>query len=187
MLSTKGLTAEQLHQVQDLKFHLLLTRICFFVVFICLMIETYYFVKQQNITTILWELSDKQRELIHLQKERIKVLESMKPVTLDTQKFNISAYTRSEDECHGDPCVGALTTKIIPGRSVAVSRDMYHLLGQTVYIENIGVRRVEDLMGPQHKKSIDILMETKEDAKKFGRQELKVAVINPHLIKKEDS
>jgi len=56
----------------------------------------------------------------------------------------------------------------VVGRTVAVSHDLKHLLGKTVYVEGYGVRRVNDLMARRWERRIDVLVGSKEEARQRG-------------------
>ena len=65
----------------------------------------------------------------------------------------------------------------VPGWTIAVSRDLAGWLGKRVYIEGIGVRRVNDLMNSRYSQRIDILKPTVADAREWGVKEVAVYVI----------
>lgn len=72
----------------------------------------------------------------------------------------------------------AAMTKPVVGRTVAVSRDLTHLLGRDIYIEGLGIKRIEDLMNERWVNKIDIMVPTEKDAKIFGIQKVRFFVIN---------
>lgn len=80
----------------------------------------------------------------------------------------ITAYTPSKDETNNNPQLTATMEKPISGGTCAVSRDLMHWLGGRIYIEGIGVRRVNDLMNKRFKKRVDLCVPTKTYAKDFG-------------------
>ena len=96
----------------------------------------------------------------------------------NTYKIIASAYTISEDECDNTPFETALGTTPVVGKTVAVSRDLSHLLGHRIYIPGWGVKKVEDLMNKRFKSSIDILMPSKKMAMEFGKKSLSLVVLN---------
>lgn len=65
----------------------------------------------------------------------------------------------------------------IAGRTCAVSRDLKHLLGKWLHIEGVGKRLAHDTMAARHKRSVDVCMSRKEDAREFGRRSVTVNVI----------
>lgn len=85
--------------------------------------------------------------------------------------LTVTAYTASPDETDASPEATALGLKPRPGLSVGVSRDLLHWLGKYVYVEGVGVRRVTDLMAARHRQSVDLLVPTKNEARRFGRKE----------------
>lgn len=95
-----------------------------------------------------------------------------------TLSVNASAYTPSVNECDKDIKNTALMIKPRPGWHVAVSHDLLWLLGKKVYIKDVGVRFVSDLMNERHKNKIDIMVGSKKEAKKFGLQFVELVVLN---------
>lgn len=63
------------------------------------------------------------------------------------------------------------------GHTVAVSRDLRHLLGQRIYIEAIGAsRRVESLTHRRLHRTVDVLVGSRRVAKDFGRVKSKIEI-----------
>ena len=85
-------------------------------------------------------------------------------------KVTVTAYTARECETDEDPEHTATMEQPIAGRTCAVSRDLMHWLGGRVYIEGIGVRRVNDLMNERFSKRIDVFYGTVKEAKTLGKQ-----------------
>ncbi|MFW6310832.1 MAG: hypothetical protein ACOC1K_01205 [Nanoarchaeota archaeon] len=120
----------------------------------------------------------KQKNLI--QKQEIKIIEYKyqnkqlkNKINIFTKKYlyvnvTLTAYTSSIDETNEDNMNTAIMEKPYPGRTVAVSQDLSYLLGKTIYIEGIGIRRVNDLMNKRYTKTVDVLVPTKEMAYNFG-------------------
>lgn len=92
---------------------------------------------------------------------------------LVTFMVTASAYTPSR--CEGGH-LAADGCKVTPGRSVAVSRDLRHLLGKWLHIEGVGWRLAHDLMGPMWRQAIDEAVPNKKAANEYGRQKVKVKV-----------
>ena len=91
-------------------------------------------------------------------------------VAKNATRATITAYTPSKDECGDDPKLTASMQKVKPGQ-VAVSRDLLEQgwsFGKRVYIENHGIFTIADLMHKRHINTVDILLFSKSDAKKFG-------------------
>lgn len=84
-----------------------------------------------------------------------------------------SAYTACPSE--GGP-LAADGTCVVPGRTVAVSRDQRHLLGKYIHIDGIGRRLVNDLMAARWRQAIDVAVPSKRAANEFGRQTVAVRV-----------
>lgn len=96
---------------------------------------------------------------------------------VNTKTLRATAYTARVEECDPTPEVTAIMEPPVPGWTVAVSHDLKHWLGKTVYIYGMGVRRVNDLLNPRYENAIDILVNTVQEARNFGVQELEVVVI----------
>jgi len=86
----------------------------------------------------------------------------------------VTAYTGRVQETNCDPENTATLEKPVVGWTCAVSRDLMHWLGGCIYIEGIGVRRVNDLMNARFERAVDIFMGDVQQAKEFGRQEKQV-------------
>lgn len=84
----------------------------------------------------------------------------------------LTAYTARSRECDASPHVTAMMVKPRPGRTIAVSRDLFDdgwTFGRSVYIAGYGMFVVEDLMHSKHKEQIDILMGSVHEARQFGK------------------
>lgn len=84
-----------------------------------------------------------------------------------------SAYTPSK--CEGGP-LAADGCRVVAGHSLAVSRDLKHLLGKWLHIEGVGWRKAHDLMGARWRQAIDVAVPSKRAANEFGRQTVTVRV-----------
>lgn len=84
-----------------------------------------------------------------------------------------SAYTPSR--CEGGP-MAADGCRVVANHSVAVSRDLRHLLGRWLHIEGVGWRKAHDLMAARHKMSVDVAMQDRKAALEYGRQKVQVRV-----------
>ena len=102
---------------------------------------------------------------------------------VNTKTLRATAYTARVEECDPTPEVTAIMEPPVPGWTVAVSHDLKHWLGKTVYIYGLGVRRVNDLMNVRYENAIDILVGTVPEARRFGVRELEVVVIYQQAIK----
>lgn len=84
--------------------------------------------------------------------------------------LTVTAYTNRPQETND--CIKTATMEqAVPGWTVAVSRDLIHWLGGRVYIEGVGVRRVNDLMNVRHKRTLDLLVGTVDEAVEWGKKE----------------
>ena len=110
-----------------------------------------------------------------VQEYYLQFVSSLPQYTIYT--VDISFYTLSSTETDNTPTIGALNTKLKIGRDVAVSRNLRFLLGKKVYIEGYGVRTVKDLMNPRYKNRVDILVGSKNLAKKLGIKRNKQLII----------
>ena len=68
-------------------------------------------------------------------------------------------------------------TKVRPGYTCAVSRDLKHLMGKTIYVQGVGLRYVNDTMHARWRRAIDVCVPTSKDAATFGRQQLKITEV----------
>jgi len=113
----------------------------------------------------------------------IRVQEQHEQEKKDAEKLgreievSLSAYNAVKRQTDSTPNKNALMQRPKPGLSVAVSRDLSHLLGATVYLPGIGVRQVDDLMADRFERSVDVLMPTIKEAKEFGRRDVKMVVV----------
>jgi 3D (Asp-Asp-Asp) domain-containing protein len=90
-----------------------------------------------------------------------------------------TAYTASKDETDSDPTITASMTKVRPG-IIAVSRDLFDqgwVFGKKVYIHGLGVYTIADLMNKRYINRIDVFLGTKEEATKFGLNQMKISLL----------
>ena len=89
----------------------------------------------------------------------------------------ITAYTDRVQETNQDNRHTAIMERPVAGRTCAVSRDLIHWLGGRVYIEGVGVRRVNDLMNKRFSERVDVFIGTVAEARAFGVQNRKVVFL----------
>lgn len=89
----------------------------------------------------------------------------------------VTAYSPSPEETNEDPENTAIMEKPVIGYTCAVSRDLKYLLGKRIYIEGLGVFKVNDIMNKRYTKRIDLCM-YKGSAIKFGKQKHDVVIID---------
>ena len=96
----------------------------------------------------------------------------MKQILILIILCSVTAYTASYEECGKTDGITSSGTKATEGRTVACDflefGTQVVILGQTY--------TVEDRIGSGHQSKIDVYMESKEEALKFGRQNLEVEV-----------
>ena len=113
---------------------------------------------------------------VNQQAKNIQRLQDRHPV----RKLTVTAYTASRNETDSTPQITAAITKVKP-YDVAVSRDLFWrgwAFGKKIYIEGHGVFRIVDLMNPRYRERVDIYLGTKKAARKFGKRELLVALLD---------
>ena len=93
------------------------------------------------------------------------------------EKVTVTAFTLTKKECGGYTKHTALMTKPRVGKTAAVSRDLIHLLGHSVYIEGAGLWKLESVSKKGLKNSIDLLVHNKRIAMKIGRSQRRWAVL----------
>ncbi len=89
-------------------------------------------------------------------------------------KARVTAYTASRRETDNDPEHTATMERPVPGWTCAVSRDLSHWLGGRVWIEGVGVRRVNDLMNGRFRQRVDVLVGKPGEAASVSADERKV-------------
>lgn len=107
-----------------------------------------------------------------LNNERIKGLARRKVVT-------VTAYSARECETDSTPFITASNSPVRPG-IVAVSRDLFEngwVFGKKVYIKNMGVFVIDDLMAESKREHLDIFMYDPRQAEHFGVKKLEVFLL----------
>ncbi len=107
-----------------------------------------------------------------LNSERLKGLARRKVVT-------VTAYSPREIETDSTPFITASNSPVRPG-IVAVSRDLFEngwVFGKKVYIKNMGVFVIDDLMAESKREQLDIFMYDFRQAQHFGVKKLEVFLL----------
>ena len=91
------------------------------------------------------------------------------PAYAETLHVTATAYS-SEEPGIGE--IGALGHPIRAHKTIAVSRDLRHLLGQEVYIHGLGYRFVNDLMAARWTNRIDLVRETVAECEEWGKRKM---------------
>ncbi|MDP4117645.1 MAG: 3D domain-containing protein [Bacillota bacterium] len=102
--------------------------------------------------------------------------ESIEPQMVSLGPFRVTAYTASADECGKSDGITASGTHVTAGRTIAAD---WRILppGTKVYIEDVGIRTVEDRGGAIDGSRIDLYIEDKQDAINYGVQWKNVYVL----------
>ena len=90
-------------------------------------------------------------------------------------KINASAYTAAADECDKSDGITASGLKVKENRTIACPKEFP--FGLKLKIEGMGTYTCEDRGGAIKGNKIDIYMETKKEAFKFGRQHLMAEIV----------
>lgn len=104
-----------------------------------------------------------------LRKNRI-----LKPI-----EVTVTAYSPRESETDDTPYTTAFMQKVKPGQ-IAVSRDLFNdgwIAGKSVYIDQIGVFVIADLMHPRKKKHLDVFFNSTNEAIEFGIKKSKAILL----------
>jgi 3D (Asp-Asp-Asp) domain-containing protein len=89
--------------------------------------------------------------------------------------INASAYTAAADECGKNDGITSSGVKVKENQTLACPPNF--AFGTKIRIEGMGVRICEDRGGAIKGNHIDIYMETKAEAFKFGRRNLEAEVV----------
>lgn len=96
-----------------------------------------------------------------------------------TRHCTVTAYSPTKRECDDTPWVAASGKRPKVG-TVAVSRDLFYSgwpFGSRIYIEGLGIYRVNDLMHERWENRIDVFMPNTRLARKFGEREARVVLL----------
>jgi len=102
---------------------------------------------------------------------------------INSRNVRTTAYNALESQTDSTPTICAWGDKIHEG-VVAISRDLEKLgliRNKKIYIEKKGNKIVKDRMHRRKRNQIDIFMESKKKAEKFGRQTLNIVWIKSHI------
>jgi len=97
------------------------------------------------------------------------------------KNLTVTAYNPTKEQTDSTPMITSSNKRVKPGM-VAVSRDLFYEYGWTygkkIEIEGWGIFEIQDKMGEGIERGIDIMMFDKDKAKEFGRQELRVVLLD---------
>lgn len=92
--------------------------------------------------------------------------------------MNVSAYTTARNETSASGLTSTMEKPVV-GETCAISRELVpKLQNKRVFIEGVGVRTVNDTMAARFRNSIDLLVNSKGQARDFGRKELRIVLLD---------
>jgi len=98
---------------------------------------------------------------------------------LETFTLNVSGYTASVRECGKSDGKTALNGRVKPRETAAISRDLQkRFANKKIYVPGHGVWLINDLMGSNRTKSLDLAMNSQHEAYKFGRKDIKITLLD---------
>ena len=124
------------------------------------------------------EALNKERDALNAERQdlarQVAELKEMK-----VKEITVTAYSPTVEECGPDPFTTASMVKVRPG-IVAVSRDLFDqgwVFGKKVYVKGHGIFEIADLMSSRHSERMDIFIPDTEEARRFGRKQVTVALL----------
>jgi len=118
-------------------------------------------------------LNEERQELVR-QVAELKDIEAVK-----IKEVTLTAYSPTVEECGPDPFTTASQVKVRRG-IVAVSRDLFDqgwVFGKKVYVKGHGVYEIADLMSKRYTKRMDLFIPDTEEARRFGKKQVTVALL----------
>ncbi len=115
-------------------------------------------------------------------KNRVSSLEQEVASLMEAKRVRpctVTAYSPTERECDDTPFLAASGRRPKVG-TVAVSRDLFYsgwVFGSRIYIEGLGIYRINDLMHPRWENRIDVFLESERLARRFGRREARAVLL----------
>ncbi|MBI9078563.1 MAG: 3D domain-containing protein [Pseudodesulfovibrio sp.] len=137
-------------------------------------------VKQQKIDDLvhkltLTEQTAQARKLLVQETRILQKAMSAPPV----RKVVVTAYNPTTSQCDEDPLIAASMRRVRAG-TIAVSRDLFNqgwVFGRKVRIEGLGIFEINDLMNKRFNQRIDIFMWDENQARQFGKKNIKAALL----------
>lgn len=109
------------------------------------------------------------------------VMNMPEPSSSDTSALAVNAtvvaYMAIKSSTDHDPNKTAIIEKPIPGWTCAVSRDLAHWLGGKIWIEGVGVRKVNDLTHRRFERRVDVLVGHRDEIVKMSNDVRKVVFL----------
>jgi len=115
-------------------------------------------------------------------KNRVSSLEQEVASLMEAKRARlctVTAYSPTKSQCDDTPWVTASGTRPKVG-TVAVSRDLFYsgwVFGSKIYIEGLGIYRINDLMHPRWENRIDVFLESERLARRFGRRKARAVLL----------
>jgi 3D (Asp-Asp-Asp) domain-containing protein len=106
--------------------------------------------------------------------ERQRTNRTLKPI-----EVTVTAYSPREEETDSTPYETAFLMEVKPG-TIAVSRDLFFegwIPGKRVYIYQIGVFEISDLMAAEKSNHLDVFFYSTEQAREFGVKKSKAILL----------
>ncbi len=141
--------------------------------------ETQIYAKVQGDGTQILSILNQVFDELMLNRQVISDMKTVLHIN-DVHNVEVTAYTASFNETDADPQITASMTKPIPGKTIAVSRDLFYsgwTFGKSVYIEGQGLFVIQDLMAKKWTMKIDICTGTKVEARQFGKKRLTAVLL----------
>lgn len=137
-------------------------------------------VKQQEIDTLRHKLvlAEQTAEARRIMVEEARLLQKAKSAP-PVRTVTVTAYNPTTSQCDEDPLIAASMRKVRSG-TIAVSRDLFDqgwVFGRKVRIEGLGIFEINDLMNKRFTQRIDIFMWDEDQARQFGKKNVKVALL----------
>lgn len=112
--------------------------------------------------------------------QKIVMANSKKILNSENRRLlTVTAYSPRACETDSDPFITATNNKVRAG-IIAVSRDLFDkgwVFGKKVYIKNMGIFTIDDLMASTKTEQIDIFMQDTGKAVQFGKKKLEVYLL----------
>ncbi len=141
--------------------------------------ETQIYAKVQGDGTQILSILNQVFDELMLNRQVISDMKTVLHIN-DVHNVEVTAYTAAFNETDADPQITASMTKPIPGKTIAVSRDLFYsgwTFGKSVYIEGQGLFVIQDLMAKKWTMKIDICTGTKVEARQFGKKRLTAVLL----------
>jgi 3D (Asp-Asp-Asp) domain-containing protein len=138
------------------------------------------FAKQQEIDTLQHKLAlaEQTAEARKGMVEEARLIQKAM-LSQPVRTVTVTAYNPTTDQCDADPLIAASMRKVRQG-TIAVSRDLFDqgwVFGRKVRIEGLGIFEINDLMNKRFSQRIDIFMWDEDQARQFGKRNIKAALL----------